>query len=322
MTDTVKVLVHAKSPEPLLEHLAKDHPTAMFASCETYEDLPSQLNSFKPDAVFSIRFAGTPTYPKSALLNSQHLKWLSVGGSGIDHLGMWDPNGLTVTNAAGVAADMMAEYALGAFLHFSLDVPGLQKDQSGSIWRPRKMTPLRGKTVLIVGLGSTGSAVARNAKAMGMKVIGTRARPKPVEHVDQVYARDALPTLWAKADYVVVSVPLLPSTAHLIDEDAFNAMKSDAVLVDVSRGGVVDQTALEQALRAGKIKGAALDVFETEPLPQESGLWHLPNVLISPHCSSVFEGWEMASIAQFSDNLKRWIGGQHLNNVVDPNLGY
>ena len=322
MTDTARVLVHAKSPGPLLDLLAKDHPTVQFESCDTYEGLPSQLDTFQPDAVFSIRFAGTPKYPKSALLSSHRLKWLSVGGSGIDHLGLWDPDELTVTNAAGVAADMMAEYAMGAFLHFSLDVAGLQKDKQDGIWRSRKMTPLRGKTVLIVGLGSTGRAVARNAKALGLKVIGTRARPKPVEHVDQVYASDALPELWAMADFVVVSVPLLAATAHLIDESAFEAMKPEAVLVDVSRGGVVNQIALERALRAGQIQSAALDVFETEPLPQDSGFWQLPNVLISPHCSSVFDGWELASIAQFSDNLTRWLSGQPLTNVVDPKLGY
>jgi phosphoglycerate dehydrogenase-like enzyme len=184
------------------------------------------------------------------------------------------------------------------------------------------MTPLAGKTVLIVGLGQTGQAVAARARAFGMHVIGTRARPAPMENLDEVHAAADLPGLWERADLVVVSVPLLDSTRGLVDEGAFTAMKDSAILIDVSRGGVVDTDAFVEAMRRGAIAGAARDVFETEPLPPDSPVWELENVIVSPHCSAVYDGWNMAAFEMFMDNLERWQRGAPLRNVVDPQRGY
>jgi phosphoglycerate dehydrogenase-like enzyme len=318
----LKVMVHADEPDPLVRQLQGAHGDISIAACNTYDGLGAMLEEFGPDAVYSIRFAGTAGFPAQALLGPAGPAWISVGGSGVDHLGRWDTDKTTVTNSAGVAAAMMAEYVFGSCLHFSLDVPGLDRDKQSHAWPGRLMQPLRGKTVLIVGLGHTGQAVAKLAKAFGMMVIGTRARPAPTEHVDHVDASNRLGELWGMADFVVVCVPLLADTRGLVDRRAFEAMKRGVVLVDVSRGGIVDGGALVDALTSGQLKGAALDVFETEPLPPDSPLWDLPNVLISPHCSSVFEGWEQASMQLFCDNLARWKSGAPLVNIVDPDRGY
>ena len=143
-----------------------------------------------------------------------------------------------------------------------------------------------------------------------------------MDGVDEVHGADALPELWGRADFIAVCTPLLPSTRHLVDARAFTAMKPGTILVDVSRGGVVEPGALEAALRDGTIAGAALDVFETEPLPRDSPLWTLDNTIISPHCSAVYEEWRMTSFEMFLENLARWQAGETLANIVDPARGY
>ncbi len=322
MTEPLKLIVHAAEPEPLIARLQATHADVAMTPCDSYAAMDGLVEDVQPDIVYSIRFAGTPGFPRDALIGPAGPKWISVGGSGIDHLRGWDTSRTTVTNSAGVAAHAMAEYIIGCALHFSLDIPGLNADKRQRTWPGRIMTPLRGKTLLIVGLGSTGKQVARLAKALGMMVIGTRARPSPVDHVDEVHAGDRLGELWSRADIIAVCAPLLESTRNLIDQQAFAAMKESTVLIDVSRGGIVNQQALIDALASGKMKAAALDVFETEPLPPDNPLWEIENALISPHCSSVFDGWELDSLDMFSDNLSRWKKGEPLENVVDPDRGY
>ena len=318
----MKIMIHAAHPAPLAEQLRAAHSDVTILTCSSYEALPGVLAEHRPDIVYSIRFDGTSGFPTCALLDKHGPRWIAVGGSGVDHLGHWDPDRTTVTNAAGVAAPMMAEYAFGCFLHFSLDIPELQKHKSERRWSPRTMSPLRNKTLLIVGLGHTGRAVARLAKSFGMHVVGTRARPRPMENVDDVRSADALHEVCGQADMIVVCTPLLDSTRNLFDGATFAAIKPGAVLVDVSRGGVVQSEALIQALRTGRLTGAALDVFDTEPLPEDSPYWDLPNTIISPHCSSVFADWDAASMAFFCENLTRWKVGKSLLNIVDPARGY
>ena len=226
------------------------------------------------------------------LVENPVVKWLAVGGSGVDHLGPWNSAAVTVTNTAGAGADMMAEYVLGAMLSFSLGLRGFFRQQQARQWIAGKVEPIEGATLLILGLGHTGCAVARRAKAMGMVTLGVRARPRPTAHVDEVHGVDALPGLWGHADFIVCSVPLLAETRGLVGADAFAAMKPGAVLIDVSRGGVVDEAALIAALDGNRLKGAALDVFATEPLPADHPLWGYDNVIITPHSSSVYDGWD------------------------------
>lgn len=322
MSDTPRIILHNSDTAPLAHWLRAAFPQADLRECNSYEALPALIEGYRPEVVYSVRFAGTPGFPRDALFGPGGPRWIANGGAGTDHYGQWDPGQTTVTNAAGVAAEMMAEYILGGFLHFSLDVPGLQKDKAARVWNARTVRPLAGKTLLIIGLGHTGRAVAARSKAFGMKFLGTRARPKPMENVDEVHAADDLHDLLPHADFIAVSTPLIPATRGLISAQEIAAMKSGVIFADVSRGGVVDQTALYDALSVGHVAAAALDVFETEPLPEISPLWALENVIISPYCSSVFAEWEEASFELFLQNLGRWMRGEGLVNIVDPARGY
>lgn len=325
MTKTAppSVIVLNDDPAPLIQRLNDVMPDVQATPCDSYAALPDLLSQVKPDLAYSVTFAGRAGFPADALLGNHGPRWISVGGSGCDHLGQWDASQVTVTNAAGVASAAMAEYAFGCVLHYTLDIQGLARDKAARHWDPaRMMQPLQGKTMLIVGLGHTGQAVAKRAKAFDMQVLGTRARPEPMEHVDEVHPSDALPDLWKRADVIVVCVPLLASTTGLINAQAFAAMKPEAILVDVSRGGVVDNDALINALRGGAIAHAALDVFPTEPLPQDSPVWDLDNAIVSPHSSAVFSDWAIRSFELFLDNFTRWRAGDALHNIVDPTRGY
>jgi len=317
-----RIIIHNDETSHLEALLLEAHPGVPYVCCKSYDGLRAAIEAFGPDIVYSVRFAGSVGFPRDALFGTGGPTWVANGGVGTDHFGRWDPLQTTVTNAAGVASAMMAEYVLGGFLHFALDLDGLRRDRRAKIWAPRRMTPLRGKTLLVVGLGHTGRAIAARAKAFEMMVIGTRARPRPMEHVDEVHGSDELPRLMGRADHVAVCTPLIPATRGLIGQAEILAMKPGSVIADVSRGGVVDQRALHAALAEGRIAGAALDVFETEPLPLESPLWDLENVVLSPHASAVFDGWEEASFELFLDNLERYMDGAPLINVVDPDRGY
>ncbi|SDA93830.1 D-2-hydroxyacid dehydrogenase [Mesorhizobium qingshengii] len=322
MSADPSVILHTDRPAAALAVLKETHPDLTVHGCDSYAALPELIGRVAAEVVYSVRFDGTPRYPRQALVESPTVKWVSVGGSGTDHLGRWDPERLTVTNAAGVAAGMLAEYVLGAMLSFSLDLRGFERRQQARVWGGGRVEPIEGKTVLIIGLGKTGTAVASRAQVMGMHTLGVRARPKAVPCLDEVHGPDALLPLLGRADFIVCCVPLLPSTRGLLGTAAFAAMKRSAVLIDISRGGVLDEAALLAALDGKQIKGAALDVFATEPLPADHRLWAYDNVAITPHCAAVYDGWDIKSVRMFADNLKRYRSGEPLENVVSPERGY
>jgi len=217
---------------------------------------------------------------------------------------------------------MMAEYVLGCLLSFRLELRQFHTLQKKNQWGVAKVTPIEGSTALILGLGKTGCAVARRLHLMGIHVIGTRARVSQTDFVDEVHPPESLMNLLPRADVIVCTVPLLDSTRNLLSVDAFNSLKPGCVLIDVSRGGVVNEHALIQALESGNLHAAALDVFEREPLPNDNPLWNMDNVMVTPHCSSVYEGWEINSVKMFSDNLARYCENLSLQNIVDPDRGY
>jgi phosphoglycerate dehydrogenase-like enzyme len=319
----MKLLIHIDEPERARDIVARRHPDLAIAVCRDYASMGDVLAQERPDAVYTVRFAGTPGYPRAAMLSAPSLKWIAVGGSGTDHLMPWDTGKLTVTNSAGVAAEAMAQYIIGGILHFTLGFAGFARRQREHVWdKAGTVETVNGRTLAILGLGKTGQAVAKVAQALGMQVVGIRARPAPTTHVDRVAPMEELHAVLGGADFVVVCLPLTPATRGLLDAAAFQAMKPGAVLVDVSRGSIVQQTALIEALRSRRLKGAVLDVFETEPLPRDNPLWDMENVIVTPHCSSVYDGWEQRSVEMFCDNLDRWKRGEALQNVVDPGRGY
>jgi phosphoglycerate dehydrogenase-like enzyme len=318
----MKLVVHYDKPDLFLDILRRRHPEIGLACCTDYESLPAMLARERPEVLFTIKFGGTPGFPRAAILASETLRWVSVGGSGTDHLAPWDPARMTVTNAAGVAADVMAQYVIGGILNFALGFPAFALDQRDRRWTSGSVASVGGRTIAILGLGKTGGAIAKLAKALGMLVVGVRARPGPTANVDRVEPIERLHDVLGHADYVAICLPLTPATRGLIDAAAFQALKPGAVLVDVSRGGIVRGAALLGALKDGRLAGAVLDVFEAEPLPPDHPLWAMENVIITPHCSGVYDGWERRAIEMLCDNLDRWLAGTPLENVVDPGKGY
>jgi phosphoglycerate dehydrogenase-like enzyme len=322
MPEPIRLVLHTAEPGPMMAEIAARLPQVETTPCPVFHDLPRVMAETAPDALYTVRFDPGP-YPREALFYKNGPRWVANGGVGIDHFGTWDPASVTVTNAAGVAADMMAEYILGGFLHFTLDIPGLLADKAARHWDlARTVRPLAGQTLLILGLGHTGRSLAARAKALGMHVVGTRARPQPMINVDEVAAATDLAALLPRADFIAVCTPLTPATRGLIRAAELALAKPGAILADVSRGGIVDQAALAEALTKGPLAAAVLDVFETEPLPGDSPLWALENAIISPHCSAVHAGWDEAAFGIFLDNLDRFVRGAPLRNVVDPDRGY
>ncbi|HSE73619.1 MAG TPA: D-2-hydroxyacid dehydrogenase [Dongiaceae bacterium] len=318
----MKLVVHYDKPDLFLDILRRRHPDVELACCTDYESLPASLARERPEVLFTVKFGGTPGFPRAAILGSETLRWVSVGGSGTDHLAPWDPARMTITNAAGVAADVMAQYVIGGILHFTLGLPAFARYQRERRWTSGSVASVDGRTIAILGLGKTGKAVAKLAKALGMQVIGVRARPGPTANVDRVEPIERLHDVLRLADHVAICLPLTPATRGLIDAAAFRALQPGAILVDVSRGGIVHEAALIEALKDGRLAGAVLDVFEAEPLPPDHPLWAMENVIITPHCSSVYGGWERRAVEMFCDNLDRWLAGAPLENVVDPGKGY
>jgi len=317
----LRVLLHYDRSERFEDLVRTRFPDAEVRCCTRYADLGPALESFAPQVLFCIKFENRP-YPREAVMSCPALRWVANGGAGVDHLAPWDADRLTVTNASGVASDMMAEYVLGGMLALAIGFPGFLDDMRARRWEFRQVASIAHKHVAIVGLGKTGRAVARLAGCFGMHVVGTRARPAATDRVERVLPAERLHEALDGADFVVVCAPLTGATRHLVDAGAFAAMKPGAFFIDVSRGGVVDQGALADALESAHLGGAVLDVFEHEPLPESSPFWDMANVIVTPHCSSVYEGWERRAAQMFCDNLERWRSGRRLRNVVDPVRGY
>jgi phosphoglycerate dehydrogenase-like enzyme len=230
-----------------------------------------------------------------------------------------------VTTASGVHGGPLAEFAMLGLLAFAKRLPQRMADQRAHLW-PLEQTPvgeLRGRTLLLVGLGAIGSETARLAKAFGMEVLAVkRDASGHHRHVDELHPAERLRELVGRADAIVSSLPLTEATRGLIDAETLGAAKRGAVFVSVGRGGVVDEAALIERLRDGTLGGAALDVFAQEPLPQDSPLWDLDNVIVSPHASALVDAEQERVVDLFCDNLRRFLDGQPLRNQLDLEVLY
>jgi phosphoglycerate dehydrogenase-like enzyme len=278
-----------------------------------------------PDALLDC-WAG-PIRLSALIARAPALRWLHARSAGLD--GVLTPavvgHAALLSNGRGVFAPALAEFVVAALLHFAKDVPRLLHAQRAGSWEPFDMRALAGGTVGIVGYGSIGRETALRLRPFGMRVLALRQRPElsaadPL--VDETLPPARLRELAERSDAIVVTAPLTPQTRGLFGRDAIAAMKPSAVLVNVGRGPVVDEPALVAALEARRIAGAALDVFETEPLAPGHPFWRLPNVLLSPHCADHVPGWIEAATRVFLENLERFRRGEPLANVVDKTRGY
>jgi phosphoglycerate dehydrogenase-like enzyme len=270
----------------------------------------------------------SPEGLREVVRRSPRLRWVQgtaagageqVAAAGLTHeeLGR-----VAVTTSAGVHATPLAEFAILGLLAFTKDLPRLLRDKAERRWDHYPGAELRGRTVLVLGLGGIGREVVRIASAFGMRTIGIRRTLGDVPHLDELHPPERLHELLPRADAVVVTLPLTRGTRGLLDRDALALLPSVSVLVNVGRGGVVDEPALVEALRDGRLAGAALDVFADEPLPAESPLWELPNVLLAPHTAALSIHENERIVELFCDNLSRFLRGEPLRNRVDPEQYY
>jgi phosphoglycerate dehydrogenase-like enzyme len=232
------------------------------------------------------------------------------------------PERVLLANARGVHEPEMSEFALALILAVVKRLPMAMAQQHEHAWKLFGPHGLSGTTLGVLGLGAIGQAVARRAATLGMRVIGTRRHPEPVAGVAEVLPPSKTRRVLAESDVVIVVLPLTPETEGLLDAEAIAAMKPGAHLVNIARGGIVDEVALAEALREGRLGGAALDVFEQEPLPPTSPLWDTPNLLVTPHVAGLSHDY-LARLGEiFFENIRRLERGEPIVNPVDRDRGY
>jgi phosphoglycerate dehydrogenase-like enzyme len=329
----MKVLLGVISPVPawvipraFVDSIRRTFPQHEFL--EAWDD--EAIRRLLPD----VEVAFTPVVDSEAFASATRLRWIQSPAVGIGHLlyPALVSSDVVLTNARGVRARAMAEHVLAVTLALARQLHTALRNQASRIWAQELLErreagairTLQGSRLGIVGLGSIGMEVARLATPFGLRVSAIRRRAdvaRPVE-VEELLPPDRLDDLLGKSDIVVLAAPLTPATQALIGRRELNLMKRGAFLINVGRGALVDDSALVEALRAGHLGGAALDVFAEEPLDPSSPYWALPNVIVTPHTSGTMEDYWTPLVALFSENLRRFESGLLLLNVVDKTAGY
>lgn len=259
--------------------------------------------------------------PAALLARAARLRWIQCMGAGVERFLVPEvPAGVTITRAAGIFGPWMAEYVLGWSLWVTQRMEAFRQRQRERRWVGEHPARLHGATICIIGLGDIGRAIARSARSFGMTVVGVSRSGRRVREASAVYRTSAMRRALARADFVVVTLPLTDETRGLIGAAELSAMKPSAWLINIARGQVVEEAPLVKALSEHRIGGAILDVFEREPLPPEHPLWSLHNAVITPHISGPSTPDEIAAI--FNDNLRRYLSGRPLRHVVSRRRGY
>ena len=267
--------------------------------------------------------------PRDVITRAPRLKWIQANSAGVNALLVDDAvikSPVIMTHIRGVHDVPISEFTLGLMLTFAKEFPLYWDLQKKKEWQPSyEATTLLLKTVGIVGMGSIGREIARLSNAFGMRVVATRRSVKQAtqeENADLVLPSAQLPQLLTESDFVVIAAPFTHETTDMIGEKELRMIKPTAYLINIARGGIVNEEALIRALEENWIAGAGLDAFDIEPLPPESRFWELPNVIITPHISWCQADNFMRVTEQFCDNLRRYLKGEQLLNVVDKQVGY
>ncbi len=272
------------------------------------------IGVWEEDLAFTRRFLGST-------LHAPNLKWMHLPNAGVDHpvFEQLLTNGVRLTTSSGATAEPIAQSAIAAMLALARGFPSWWAAQGHHEWLPHPQPPadLRGHTMVIVGVGAIGNEIARLARALGLRVIGVRRSPRHAgDHVDELVTPDALSKVATRADWLVLACPLTAATRGMIDAAVLAALPRGARVINVARGQIIDEAALIAALRDKRLGGAYLDVFEHEPLPVDSPLWDLPDVIVSPHDSGTSAG-NPARVAEiFLRNLQHWLRRETLENEV------
>ncbi|UCM90269.1 D-2-hydroxyacid dehydrogenase [Streptomyces marincola] len=313
-----RVLVLDAQPPPRLDRLA--------GRAHVLHSDESSLHGLLPEADVLLVWDFTSDAVRAAWPGpGPRPRWVHTASAGVDRLLFPEllESEAVVTNARGVFDRPIAEYVAGLVLAMAKDFRRSLEFQREHRWQHRETDKVFGSRAVVVGSGPIGRRIGTTLGALGVTVrlVGRTARPADPDF-GRVHAGEELPALLPDADWVVCAAPLTPRTTGMFDAAAFALMKPTARFINVGRGAHVVQDDLVAALRAGRIAGAALDVFATEPLPATSPLWDLPDLIISPHMCGDTHGWRDDLADQFLDNFDRWVAGEPLANVVDKHLGY
>lgn len=291
-------------------------------------DSPRDFAGAAEDAEVILNWSGSLALLRDVFLLSRRLRWIHSRAAGLEQTLFPEliESEVILTNGGGVFSASLGEFALAAILYFAKDFRRMIDNQLAGIWEQFDVTMISGKTLGIVGYGSIGRAVAARARALEMRVIGLRRHVPQLSDqdplIEQVYESEQRLEMLSRCDYVVVTLPLTEQTRDLIADAEFAVMKNSAVIINIGRGPTIDEQAMIKALLEKRIRGAALDVFDQEPLPQGHAFYSLPNVLLSPHCADHTPDWLDDSMRFFLAQLDRFQRAQPLLNVVDKKSGY
>jgi phosphoglycerate dehydrogenase-like enzyme len=313
-----KIWLRVKLPEQESAALRRD-----FAGCELREGADAAIDSSwlaGVEGVFT-----EETLPDEFVEQMPRLKWLHVTRGGVNAYltPAVKARPIQVTGSKGIHGTVFSEFALACMLTFAKKLPECIEAQRERRWQRVQPVELEGQTIGIVGLGVAGSDLARKANALDMRVIAIKRTPTPKpDFVDELGTPELLPRLLSESDYVVLLLASVPSTFNIIAEPELRSMKKSAYLINLSGGRAIDESLLARALRERWIAGAALDAFAKQPLPESSELWSLDNVIITPRIAGITSQKWPAVLPIFRDNLRRFLAGEPLRNLVSKELGY
>ena len=321
-TDTIFVLADANEPElAMLRSQLSDVRIIVGDSADEFQKETSQ-------ATVLFNWSGSLALFKQVFAMCPNLRWIHSRSVGLERTLFPElvASPVPLTNGVGVFSASLGEFAVAAMLYFAKDFRRMIRNQQAGVWEAFDVLPVAGKTVGIIGYGDIGRAVGERARAMGMRVLAVK-RHRPTRDsadpaVEGMYAPERKLEMLPQCDYFVVATPLTAETRGMIGAAEFAAMKREAVIVNVGRGPVIDEKVMIEALSAGRIKGAALDVFDREPLPAGHPFYKLENVLLSPHCADHTPDWLDNAMRFFVTQFDRFRKGEELGNVVDKTLGY
>jgi phosphoglycerate dehydrogenase-like enzyme len=299
-------------------------PEVLTGAAYRFADDAPGLAAALPETDVILHWSDRTELLRAAWPAASRLRWIHAAGVGVDWALFPEliDSDVVVTNCRGVFDETMPEYALALLLALAKDLRATIDDQRARRWRHRPLTALRGRRATVVGLGSIGRATARLLRIVGMEVIvvGRTAREDP--ELGRIRASTELAEVAVETDALVLVTPLTDETRGLVDQSVLAALPPGSLLVNIGRGAVVDEAALIESLQSGRLGGAALDVFATEPLPPDHPLWATSNVIVSPHIGGDAPGWLEWFSRSFLDELDRFIAGRPFKNVVDKRLGY
>lgn len=323
-SEPIRRILYLQKPDVLAQQQALVSHTLQVALPSVEIVFADSVEAVPSNASFDVVITPTLPWLPDALARLVGYRWIHFLSAGVEKI--WemefDKTSIVMTKSSGVHGAPMSEYAIGAMLHFSKQFGRFHDQSKQARWERTWLGELTGSQLTVLGLGHIGQCLAKRAKAFDMQVVGTQRTPRPVAGIDRVVKPEHIASELTQTDFLVCCLPLTEATRGLVDDVFLNQLKPGAVLIDISRGGVVKGNAVLRALEAGILKGAALDVFEQQPLPATSPLWNRNDVLITPHVSGTTPHYLERALHVFLDNYNAFSKGQRMVTLVDQVAGY